>query len=100
MADFEACGGDVEPGRFRPWRAAPIHSTNNVNNDDTFPFSYVLAFAIACTFADRDAVGDVRWDGDAKKKNLRRSWVSSDGAKLEGLVILLKLWDLRKSVGG
>ena len=38
--------------------------------------------------------------GMQKKKNLHRSCVSSDGVKLEGLVILLELWGLRKSVGG
>jgi hypothetical protein len=32
-----------------------------------------------------------------KKKNLRHSWVSSDGAGLGGLVMS---WDLRKSMDG
>ena len=58
----------MELGCFRPWHAAPIHSTYNENDDNNFPFLYVLAFAMACTFADRDAVGDVRWGWGCKKK--------------------------------
>ena len=62
--------GDMELGRFHPWHAAPIHSTYNENDDNNFPLLYVLAFAMACTFADWDAVGDMRWGWGCKKKKL------------------------------
>ena len=60
FAVCEPWGGDVELHCFHPWHAVPIHSVYYKDNDDRFFLIYVLAFAMASSFADQHAMGNVR----------------------------------------